>query len=551
MLAMLGRGVTGMYQMLIVDDNNKDRRVLRELFQWERFDVKVAGEAVNGKDALQKVEQCPPNILITDIFMPVMNGIDLVAEVSRKYPEIKIIFMSFSEEFEFAKSAIDMSVYGYIVKPLRSADVKKAIEKVLSVYHREEKSAQEKESLLTRLEKARPVLQESFVRDLLFGVYRKDEDILRRLEFFGLPRYQDILVRVYCIRERECSEEQSVAEQYSITYLLKERLTVQNGSGMVYVVQTAAHEFTLLHISLQKNNVGLNSDGLNYIMGIYPILGAIFTGDFVVGISNSSQQIADIHDLFKQACKAAETVFYTRQIPVVLYQEVAGNDTSITMNTEGLYNQIEELLLTGEEQAVHQFLREQLENPGEKDVQYLRYQVFSIINVLQILLLEKGKNIKDLMRNGEETWKKLNDVRSVPALVQWLETIMLQIKRNFFDYSKSRNAQLVQQVKFYIQEHYDQQLGADEIAQQVFMSSKQMNNIFRKETGQSVFEYLVAYRIHMAKQMLAHPDARINEVAYQVGYTNLSHFNLMFKKHTGKTPREYRSLGNDLRKARA
>ncbi len=128
---------------------------------------------------------------------------------------------------------------------------------------------------------------------------------------------------------------------------------------------------------------------------------------------------------------------------------------------------------------------------------------------------------------------------------------MLQIKRNFFDYSKSRNAQLVQQVKFYIQEHYDQQLGADEIAQQVFMSSKQMNNIFRKETGQSVFEYLVAYRIHMAKQMLAHPDARINEVAYQVGYTNLSHFNLMFKKHTGKTPREYRSLGNDLRKARA
>ena len=540
-----------MYQMLIVDDNNKDRRVLRELFQWERFDVKVAGEAVNGKDALQKVEQCPPNILITDIFMPVMNGIDLVAEVSRKYPEIKIIFMSFSEEFEFAKSAIDMSVYGYIVKPLRSADVKKAIEKVLSVYHREEKSAQEKESLLTRLEKARPVLQESFVRDLLFGVYRKDEDILRRLEFFGLPRYQDILVRVYCIRERECSEEQSVAEQYSITYLLKERLTVQNGSGMVYVVQTAAHEFTLLHISLQKNNVGLNSDGLNYIMGIYPILGAIFTGDFVVGISNSSQQIADIHDLFKQACKAAETVFYTRQIPVVLYQEVAGNDTSITMNTEGLYTQIEELLLTGEEQAVHQFLREQLENPGEKDVQYLRYQVFSIINVLQILLLEKGKNIKDLMRNGEETWKKLNDVRSVPALVQWLETIMLQIKRNFFDYSKSRNAQLVQQVKFYIQEHYDQQLGADEIAQQVFMSSKQMNNIFRKETGQSVFEYLVAYRIHMAKQMLAHPDARINEVAYQVGYTNLSHFNLMFKKHTGKTPREYRSLGNDLRKARA
>ena len=540
-----------MYQMLIVDDNNKDRRVLRELFQWERFDVKVAGEAVNGKDALQKVEQCPPNILITDIFMPVMNGIDLVAEVSRKYPEIKIIFMSFSEEFEFAKSAIDMSVYGYIVKPLRSADVKKAIEKVLSVYHREEKSAQEKESLLTRLEKARPVLQESFVRDLLFGVYRKDEDILRRLEFFGLPRYQDILVRVYCIRERECSEEQSVAEQYSITYLLKERLTVQNGSGMVYVVQTAAHEFTLLHISLQKNNVGLNSDGLNYIMGIYPILGAIFTGDFVVGISNSSQQIADIHDLFKQACKAAETVFYTRQIPVVLYQEVAGNDTSITMNTEGLYNQIEELLLTGEEQAVHQVLREQLENPGEKDVQYLRYQVFSIINVLQILLLEKGKNIKDLMRNGEETWKKLNDVRSVPALVQWLETIMLQIKRNFFDYSKSRNAQLVQQVKFYIQEHYDQQLGADEIAQQVFMSSKQMNNIFRKETGQSVFEYLVAYRIHMAKQMLAHQDARINEVAYQVGYTNLSHFNLMFKKHTGKTPREYRSLGNDLRKARA
>ncbi len=525
-----------MYQMLIVDDNNKDRRILQSIINWERFGIKVVEEAVNGAEALQKIEQNTPDIIITDIFMPVMNGIDMVSVLREKYENIKIIFMSFSEEFEIAKSAIDMSVYGYIVKPIRKNEVERAIEKVLSVYHREEKDAQEKRNLLLKLEKALPVLQESFIRDLLFGVYRQGDDILQRFEFLGFPRYQKMFIEVYCIRERKGAVPISIPEQYSVMYFLKEQLTMQNQQNLAYVVQTSSLEFIVLHISSKESE----QFGLEYIMQVYPILTQIFSDDFVVGISNQSQQIADIHSLFKQACKAADAIFYNRQIPVVLYQEIAESETDISINIDELYHEMDELLLMADDHYIEVFLEKRLMRGESKNGQYLRYQAVSIINVLQIILLEKEKNINGLMEKIPLAWKEINEIHSVAELIHSLEAMILEVKKSFFDYNQSRNGQLVNQIKQYIREHYQEQIGVEEISQKVFMSSKQVNNVFRKETGQSVFEYLVEYRIRVAKNLLTNPDARINEVAYQVGYTNTSHFNLVFKKHTGKTPREFR-----------
>lgn len=535
------KGMFYVYQMLIVDDNNKDRRVLREIINWSSYDIEIIGEAANGREALKQVEVHRPDIIITDIYMPVVNGLDLVAEVRKSYSEVKIIFMSFYEDFEFAKSAIDLSVYGYIIKPIRKPEVEQAISKVLSVYKKEEENEEEKNKLSHHLEEAMPILKESFFRDMLFGVYGSEEEILKRMEYFYITRFQNPSIRVFTILVKNASLSISVAQQYSTEYSIKELLTINSDTALVHVVQTSTDEYTILNISDKEDKSGSDEDEINYVMDIYPRLDAILHNDFVIGISMHSQHMTDIHTMFKQARKAAAATFYSRKIPVVFYRDIIDSSSEQDASHiyfDEMYSRIDELLMENDDREIWNYLKNQFTSAWN-DEQYIRYQAFSIVNILQINILEHRKNFKDIVDDDIVIWKKLNDINTIPELIKWLYKITLSVKQSLYGYAKSRNGQIVESIKRIIHEKYAEQIGINEIVQTIYMSSKQANNIFKKETGQSIFEYLVSYRIRVAKELLLQPDARISETAYRVGYVNSSHFSLLFKRITGKTPREF------------
>lgn len=535
------KGMFYVYQMLIVDDNNKDRRVLREIINWSSYDIEIIGEAANGREALKQVEVHRPDIIITDIYMPVVNGLDLVAEVRKSYSEVKIIFMSFYEDFEFAKSAIDLSVYGYIIKPIRKPEVEQAISKVLSVYKKEEENEEEKNKLSHHLEEAMPILKESFFRDMLFGVYGSEEEILKRMEYFYITRFQNPSIRVFTILVKNASLSISVAQQYSTEYSIKELLTINSDTALVHVVQTSTDEYTILNISDKEDKSGSDEDEINYVMDIYPRLDAILHNDFVIGISMHSQHMTDIHTMFKQARKAAAATFYSRKIPVVFYRDIIDSSSEQDASHiyfDEMYSRIDELLMENDDREIWNYLKNQFTSAWN-DEQYIRYQAFSIVNILQINILEHRKNFKDIVDDDIVIWKKLNNINTIPELIKWLYKITLSVKQSLYGYAKSRNGQIVESIKRIIHEKYAEQIGINEIVQTIYMSSKQANNIFKKETGQSIFEYLVSYRIRVAKELLLQPDARISETAYRVGYVNSSHFSLLFKRITGKTPREF------------
>lgn len=535
------KGMFYVYQMLIVDDNNKDRRVLREIINWSSYDIEIIGEAANGREALKQVEVHRPDIIITDIYMPVVNGLDLVAEVRKSYSEVKIIFMSFYEDFEFAKSAIDLSVYGYIIKPIRKPEVEQAISKVLSVYKKEEENEEEKNKLSHHLEEAMPILKESFFRDMLFGVYGSEEEVLKRMEYFYITRFQNPSIRVFTILVKNASLSISVAQQYSTEYSIKELLTINSDTALVHVVQTSTDEYTILNISDKEDKSGSDEDEINYVMDIYPRLDAILHNDFVIGISMHSQHMTDIHTMFKQARKAAAATFYSRKIPVVFYRDIIDSSSEQDASHiyfDEMYSRIDELLMENDDREIWNYLKNQFTSAWN-DEQYIRYQAFSIVNILQINILEHRKNFKDIVDDDIVIWKKLNNINTIPELIKWLYKITLSVKQSLYGYAKSRNGQIVESIKRIIHEKYAEQIGINEIVQTIYMSSKQANNIFKKETGQSIFEYLVSYRIRVAKELLLQPDARISETAYRVGYVNSSHFSLLFKRITGKTPREF------------
>ena len=186
-----------MLKLLVVDDNNRDRRVAREMSIWQDLNIQLIGEAANGQLALEQIEHLGvPDIIITDVSMPYMDGITLSQKIQREYPRVHVLFMSYYEEFEYARNAISVHADAYIVKPLREKEVRAAVEKALEAIHDERSRLCERKNLQKRLEQAMPVLREDFMRSLMLEGEMNAEEIREQLEYFRLKPPQRCCVMV-------------------------------------------------------------------------------------------------------------------------------------------------------------------------------------------------------------------------------------------------------------------------------------------------------------------------------------------------------------------
>jgi DNA-binding NarL/FixJ family response regulator len=270
---------------MIVDDNNRDRRIVREMLDWGALDIEITAEAANGQEALDRIAESLPDILITDVSMPVLSGVDLAERIHNMGLRTHVIFMSFYENFEAARSAVDMRVYGYILKPIRRHDLMRALEKVLSIRIDEERRKREHRQLTARIEESIPILRESFLRDLIYGKYKNENEISQRFSFLKIPYTPGMYIQLFCISVREPTEMETVMEQYAKAYALMALFTDPAQTDYRYLVQTAGSEFVLLRID--ANPAG--DEGMAFIARLYPKIDAMFEGSALIGVSEKNQ----------------------------------------------------------------------------------------------------------------------------------------------------------------------------------------------------------------------------------------------------------------------
>ncbi|MDR1438843.1 MAG: response regulator, partial [Clostridiales bacterium] len=176
------------YKLMVVDDNNRDRRVVRELIPFGELGIEAAGEATDGLEALELAGSAMPDIVLSDIRMPVMDGIEMARELSARRSGVKIVFMSSYDEFAFAKSAIDLSICGYILKPVSQAEIAATLRKVVALCEDERRRASEAEALAAQLEQSLPLLREEFFKEILpAGGSLSEAEMRSRMSFLRVP----------------------------------------------------------------------------------------------------------------------------------------------------------------------------------------------------------------------------------------------------------------------------------------------------------------------------------------------------------------------------
>jgi two-component system, response regulator YesN len=535
-------GGNTLYKMIVVDDNHRDRKGIQGLIEWSKLGIEIIGCYANGAVCLENMDALSADIVLTDVMMPVMNGIELAENIKAKYPHVRVLFMSAYNEFDFAKSALDLDACGYVLKPIVKEEIIKAVSKIVEGLEEENNSKKEKQALLERFEKVLPSYREQFFRELLFGEFREYENIDSFIRLFKLNIPKEFYIQVVSFHIEQSpyiDDTRDITGNFLTTLSLQNIFHAYNNeSAFTYLLKMNSFTYTSVIISSNDSVIDLIAQIKEELTEKYG-----FKTSF--GLSKTGRSYQEMSELYNQSVKAMNTKFYSSSESFVLYEEIEDDNEELfegKISFDVLYGEIKNIISCGTEAEIHSFIGKYLNSSCiVKREAYVKSFTVSVITIVEIILNEANADVDRISPNQLALWVKLNKYNNIQEIISMLTEVLKQAINTLVAGSGSGYSQIVEDIKDIVKQRYSDKISVDDIAGFINFSPTHANNIFKKITGETIFEYLTNYRMERAKEMLRDPYSKIYIVAEKVGYTNKSHFCLKFKQYTGLAPTDYKN----------
>jgi two-component system response regulator YesN len=524
--------------VLIVDDQIHVARGVESGVDWQKLGVDRVFVATSMQQAQTVFAKEAIDIIITDIEMPMGNGLELISWVRQNHPRTECIFLTSHEDFAYARSAIKLDSFDYLIQPVQYEELAQVISRAIAKI-----SQNTQQATLSQLgrywqDNARSV-RENFWTSILLGNYSINSIRLEtQAEQLGItvaPPAQYLPMLINIIRRQVLlSEWDDDLLKLSFVNVLEEILFDQ--SGLIQVAQIdASHYIFLLPLladgpietmTLQQKMRFFHT----FCQNSLKINLAVYIGEY--------REISGLAELFQalQQMDRKNVAGYAKVFILNNHEEIPADRLEFPEISHW-----EKLLENGETGRVWQevqtyFARKVAE--GCVDASFLaRFQNEFLQMIWQISENRGVKNLGKVFTDQiiEDYVTSLENVDNMLGLIRKILTVPLAPSLNESDYRTT-----VEKVKAYIHANLDRELSRTEIAESVFLNPEYLSRLFRRETGQSLIEYITAERIQTAIGYLVRTNMPVSLIASKVGHSNFSHFSKIFKKATGLTPNEYR-----------
>ncbi|GLX66113.1 response regulator [Paenibacillus glycanilyticus] len=541
-----------MYKLLVVDDEITVRTGLQSYFNWSSFGIEIMGEADDGDVAFEMIQQETPDLVLTDVRMPNMDGITLARLINERYPQVKIIFVSGYDDADYLKSAMKLSAVDYIFKPVNLEELSSVLRHVVSNLDEQRAEQRRKEELQVRLKEGMPVLREKFLLSLM-GSNIQNRDIRERVEFLELCLPEEASYWVIVISVDDLPGVMSVRSErdrqllwYSIHNICQELIDSHMG-GYVFEHQTG--EFAgILRKSDEGEEAGDAAEVLLELAGqIRDNLERWLKISVTIGISDRVTGLSNLSSCYRQAREAVNHKWYLGKNRVITMNslETPEQENGSASRHEFAYD---EELISALKAANAEKLKEVLDtifadlNRNRPDgLKYGRNVCMQIFLAAGQLLLELNMQSEELESAESAVWESLLDRETLGEMRDILEAYLLAACERIGEKRTGKVANLVERVRAIIDRDYaDGSLTVTDIGREVFLTPTYVSLLFKQETGQTVGEYMTQVRMERAKEMLRDPQYKFYDICYAIGYTDPSYFTKLFKKTTGVTPSGYR-----------
>lgn len=516
-----------MFKLIIADDEKITRDGLEQYIPWKDYGITTVLTAKNGLVALELAKQVEPDIVVTDVRMPKMDGIQFAMQLRELYPECKIIFLSGYSDKEYLKSAIHLKAINYIEKPINFSEITQVVRDTVTLCEDERKKKRETLPFLKQ-EIALELIQENIFVDSLLNKY--DDPLLRGIE--------EHFHTAACIRlnwKPGLEPEEAGVLKREISYLFC--------NGSVWGSEILAggfidnERFVLIWASPDADSLPDMA-----LAQLQEISRGAFTVSIGVGCTVRGWRSIPVS--FREANDAVSRQFY-RGTGKVYRQEPCSQSpfhrTSFELDSKQ-YSLFREYLKKADRNAAFGFLGElsgRIRNAENRNIDYIKNIYFDLLLLVFEAARELGL-IETVEKNEKRyLWQEIEGTRTLAELSDYMYSNIGGV----FDSLGGKDAvnRTAYQVMKYVREHYaNRELSIQKIADHAYLSRTYLCSFFKKSTGKTVNEFITEVRIEKAMELLKDSRSKLYEISSDVGFCDVNYFSTLFKKSVGCTPSEYR-----------
>lgn len=505
-----------MYKVLIVDDEKLERRGINFLLKQVGVECEIA-EADNGRVALEYIQNNNVDIVLTDVKMPLMDGIELISKVNELGRDIKTIIFSGCSDFNYARQAVRLGVSDYILKPVNPDEFTEAITRITAEI--EKNIVQKKLS-----NKSREYIMEHILYLATSGSNLKDVD------GYGSDRMSiDFLNDYHCI----------ILIDFNSDFFGTKGIDFKDK----FVGDSS--DYTYLNLNTHQSLFFFKERTANYVKIAEGIISKVFVkygAKCFAAVSSVFDGYENISSAMEEVDTLIENKFYYKPGEVFYKGMNIDNTDAVTVDDDTIMKQMKQSLKMKDAKG----LRMHFENFCHK---YRNKTNFSQVYI-KFLFANLLKDFNQSIADSDEV--VLNEEIDVLYKAGDFNTVIEVVNKNIdrLEEHFSKNPQMIHReievIKQYIFEHYGEEISVDKLADLVYMAPSYLSSIFKKETGQNLSKFIKAYRMEKAKDMLENTMSKIVDISVLCGYPNVSYFCSSFREYYGVSPQKFRESGEEL-----
>ncbi len=538
----LGKAVLRMYRVILVDDEVLIREAVKNSIRWEELGYELAACCKNGMEARDFLEKEPVDLVVTDICMPYMDGMELSKYIYENHPSTKVLILSGYDDFQYAKQAIQYKVEEYLLKPVTAAELSSHLTALRETLDRQRKETTEYRQIKAQIQKNRLVIRSNALMHLMkFSM--PEEDLLEELSANGIflkkacYRVASVAIDLFENGQEGQKEREQSALMSFVVYNITEELVRKQGFGEVF--QGAFAQTVILFESDAPEELQKSAPDL--CRKIHTTVTEALHLPVTVGLGSVADSWKKIPASYRESQSALTCRYVLGDGQIIDIREIRQKNGSLPRLTDHIESLVMQIRLNRQAQ-----IRETIEQiggaiqsffPDKEQVCLLLQQMMQNIHTR----LEETEQLTDRFSEREEQlMRKLPEFSGFELLMAALDAyysdlaVELEVQRN-----RSMRKPVVMALD-YLNRHYDDpDLSLQTICQYLSISTSRFSAIFKDATGETFVEALTRIRMGHAKKLLAQTELKGYEVAEHVGYSDPHYFSICFKKATGMSPTEF------------
>ena len=504
-----------MYKVLLVDDELDIIEGLTAIIDWYSRNCTIVGTAYNGRMGAQQAALLKPDIIVTDIRMPLVEGIEMIATIKKTQPHIKFIILSGFSEFEYAKRGMELGVKHYVLKPVEEIELEASIDDVVLELDQE----QQNEKLL---------LQEYAMLDLLHAS-EDNEEILATLESNGIKFDKPYIT---CMTAK--ADDHKYMPGINVTPLHR------SNDFTAICLRYSAKEHAIVMVHAWKDGPLLHEA----VATVRTLLLETLQSPVTLGVGATYDSPQKISQSFDESRRVLGCQLLDQHEGILLFDQL--NDAnSMAELPPNLLQQLDYALEQNQQELCSQIIEQILDS---LTVSAQHKQIELRPQCLNLYLITAGKltttQVQQLNRLvGDEllSMKYKRATWTIDMCKSWLTTLFQSIIQLKKQHQPVNGQTVIEEVQSYLKDNYSQSITLSSVAEQFYISPNHLSHLFRKKTGDTFLGYLTKIRMERAKFLIANSQAKMYEICQLIGYEDPKYFRKTFEKVVGMNPSDYKN----------